>query len=213
MLIASSQISHIKRRRLPYDAKVQYLTSTSGSYINTGIYSAEITKVECRIRYNSFIGAYKPFFGAYRDEQYDSLRVISQGSSNNYVYVTANRRVNGSMSVALSIGAWHDVSIDCANNQCTVDGTTASSSTPHGTAFSAPLTIFGLNGVGGVSNISAGVMLASFVIFTSSGCVRSLEPVKFTNGSGVLEGALYDSVTRQLFRNAGTGSLVIGPDK
>ena len=38
-------------------------------------------------------------------------------------------------------------------------------------------------------------------------------PVRFTNESSQSEGAMYDRVSGQLFRNAGTGSFVIGPDK
>lgn len=37
-------------------------------------------------------------------------------------------------------------------------------------------------------------------------------PVRFTNENGVSEGAMYDKVSKQLFRNKGTGSFVIGPD-
>ena len=42
--------------------------------------------------------------------------------------------------------------------------------------------------------------------------VRDFIPVRFTNSDGVQEGAMYDRVSRQLFRNAGTGSFIIGPD-
>ena len=38
-------------------------------------------------------------------------------------------------------------------------------------------------------------------------------PVRFTNELGETEGAMYDRVSGQLFRNAGTGAFVIGPDK
>ncbi len=38
-------------------------------------------------------------------------------------------------------------------------------------------------------------------------------PIRFANEQGVSEGAMYDRVTRQLFRNRGTGAFVIGPDK
>lgn len=37
--------------------------------------------------------------------------------------------------------------------------------------------------------------------------------VRFTNEQGVSEGAMYDRVSGQLFRNAGTGAFTIGPDK
>ena len=43
--------------------------------------------------------------------------------------------------------------------------------------------------------------------------VRDFIPVRFTNSLGVSEGAMYDRVSGQLFRNAGTGAFVIGPDK
>ena len=38
-------------------------------------------------------------------------------------------------------------------------------------------------------------------------------PVRFTNESGGSEGAMYDRVSGQLFRNQGTGAFIIGPDK
>ena len=38
-------------------------------------------------------------------------------------------------------------------------------------------------------------------------------PVRFTNENGVSEGAMYDRVSGNLFRNAGTSSFIIGPDK
>lgn len=40
-----------------------------------------------------------------------------------------------------------------------------------------------------------------------------LIPVRFTNERGESEGAMYDKVSGKLFRNAGTGSFIIGPDK
>ena len=43
--------------------------------------------------------------------------------------------------------------------------------------------------------------------------VRDFIPVRFTNENGVSEGAMYDKVSDQLYRNAGTGAFVIGPDK
>ena len=43
--------------------------------------------------------------------------------------------------------------------------------------------------------------------------VRNFIPVRFTNEFGQTEGAMYDRVSGQLFRNQGTGSFVIGPVK
>lgn len=43
--------------------------------------------------------------------------------------------------------------------------------------------------------------------------VIDLIPVRFRNESGLKEGALYDRISGKLFRNSGTGSFIIGPDK
>ena len=59
--------------------------------------------------------------------------------------------------------------------------------------------------------------------FSSYNCVRifnfsikgrcSMIPVRFTNENAETEGALYDRISGQLFRNQGTGALILGPDK
>ena len=46
----------------------------------------------------------------------------------------------------------------------------------------------------------------------NSNLVRDFIPVRFTNESGEQEGAMWDRVTKQLFRNAGTGAFTFGPD-
>ena len=43
--------------------------------------------------------------------------------------------------------------------------------------------------------------------------VRNFQPVRFTNGLGQSEGAMYDRVSGQLFRNSGTGAFNYGNDK
>lgn len=55
----------------------------------------------------------------------------------------------------------------------------------------------------------------SFSLSTQNGIddVIDLTPVRFTNDRGETEGAMYDRVSKQLFRNSGTGAFVIGPDK
>lgn len=43
--------------------------------------------------------------------------------------------------------------------------------------------------------------------------IQECVPVRFTNENNQTEGAMYDKVTKQLFRNQGTGSFIVGPDK
>lgn len=54
----------------------------------------------------------------------------------------------------------------------------------------------------------------SHVLVSEGGnIVRDFIPVRFMNENGQQEGAMYDKVSKQLFRNKGTGSFTIGPDK
>ena len=51
-----------------------------------------------------------------------------------------------------------------------------------------------------------------FKMWDSDILVGDFIPVRFTNEQEVSEGAMYDKVSKQLFRNQGTGTFVIGPD-
>ena len=56
--------------------------------------------------------------------------------------------------------------------------------------------------------------LYRLTIYTDGGEIgQDLIPVRFTNEFGLTEGAMYDRVSKTLFRNAGSGYFVIGPDK
>ena len=48
---------------------------------------------------------------------------------------------------------------------------------------------------------------------SNDGIIFDFIPVRFTNEFDEPEGALYDRVSNALFRNQGTGSFLIGPDK
>lgn len=55
--------------------------------------------------------------------------------------------------------------------------------------------------------------LVEVVFMVDNAILGSFIPVRFTNEDGVSEGAMYDKVSGQLYRNAGTGAFIIGPDK
>ena len=57
-----------------------------------------------------------------------------------------------------------------------------------------------------------GARCKSLYIGTSQGALFDGIAVRFVNELGNDEGALFDKVSRQLFRNNGSGSLEIGPD-
>lgn len=63
------------------------------------------------------------------------------------------------------------------------------------------------------NNSLAKTRLIEVVFSVDNTILGSFIPVRFTNEDGVSEGAMYDKVSGRLYRNAGTGAFVIGPDK
>ena len=63
------------------------------------------------------------------------------------------------------------------------------------------------------NNSLAKTRLIEVVFSVDNTILGSFIPVRFTNEDGVSEGAMYDKVSGQLYRNAGTGAFIIGPDK
>ena len=63
------------------------------------------------------------------------------------------------------------------------------------------------------NNSLAKTRLIEVVFSVDNAILGSFIPVRFTNEDGVSEGAMYDKVSGQLYRNAGTGAFIIGPDK
>lgn len=58
------------------------------------------------------------------------------------------------------------------------------------------------------------VKCRSFSVYDSNNVkLRDFIPVRFTNELGEVEGAMYDKVSKQLFRNQGTGKFIVGADK
>lgn len=193
---------------LPYDAEVEYLESTGTQYIEVGAIVG-VTAVESRLSAASIpdSGCYKAFGVGYNVNFGDDAGVNNVGwcSSTNVPFVAdefvllrydANRRyVNGT-----NIGG---------NGLAFLNGAAAGKM----------LFLFcGSSGTRAYITSSGNYMawrgkIASYTVVGGNGNLRDLIPVCFTNEQGVSEGAMYDRVSGQLFRNAGTGAFTIGPDK
>ena len=63
------------------------------------------------------------------------------------------------------------------------------------------------------NNSLAKTRLIEVVFSVDNTILGSFIPVRFTNEDGVSEGAMYDKVSGKLYRNAGTGAFIIGPNK
>lgn len=85
-----------------------------------------------------------------------------------------------------------------------INGSSYSRTVVNGNANQNNIRLFG--------NLSQQV--SQFTLYDLNGvALIDLIPVRFLNENGQQEGAMYDKVSKQLFRNKGTGSFTIGPDK
>ena len=109
---------------------------------------------------------------------------------------------------------WHDVIID---------------STPYARYVAIDGNVVYSNSYGGDVAVGSSIVLYANYSHTSFGLSRissfsikdtgtnklliDLVPVRFTNEQNQSEGAMYERVSGQLFRNAGTGAFIYGTDK
>lgn len=113
--------------------------------------------------------------------------------------------VNGTQEITPS-GGVADVSALFTTNNTSLMGVVRYA---HATYTSGKLTDRAINAFIGNSPKK----ITDFTIEKNNEILIALKAVRFTNEDGVSEGAMYDKVSGQLFRNAGTGAFIIGPDK
>ena len=192
---------------LPYDAEVEYLESTGTQWIDTGYAPATdvvtvSAKYEFTANYNGATvwGANLPTDRNWMANQY----------SNSWWFGVTSGQFSSSQGAFL-----HDVSWNINNG--TVSGhvnSTSYSGTYSGSVVSGySVYLFGCNSGGSAQRVGySQLKLYSFTLSDNGVLVRDMIPVRFTNEQNQSEGAMYDRVSGALFRNAGTGSFVIGPE-
>lgn len=201
---------------LPYDAEVEYIeNNNTESFIDTKIFPSLDFRVDAKMRMTSvryggvLLGGRSP----------------ANGSGRFFVYAfngTYNTRFSlGDNEVFIEnsgdIGLDHVFVFNDPSHNVYIDGELKGrDSSP---AFSETYTIlmFATSSYGGTygANYFANgrIYYAKFTNNVSGVVLADFYPVRFTNDNGVSEGAMYDRVSGQLFRNKGTGAFVIGPDK
>ena len=190
---------------LPYDAEVEYLQSSGGQWIDSGIVPNINTGIECTIEWVTISNHNS-------DDKYVFGMRQSTGNTRFWVGV-ANKMLRG------AVGGFEssNVSISANDKKVLTFNLNGNSRATWGgeyydftaTSFSASYNayIFAVNNRGSASyNVSA--KLYSFKIYNGLTLVRDYIPVRVGQ-----VGYLYDKVSRTLFANAGTGSFILGPDK
>ena len=197
-------------KALPYDAEVEYLESTGTQYIDTEVPmdSSQIIDLtfslvgDTRIKYETFCGA------NWNDTASGNLRFsyIRQKSSEGLMMA------DGFFKLASNVIPWESGIIykcHAENNNSSIELNDGRRYDLTSGPISEPNTIylFATNNRG-TASYSAKARVFSYRVLQSGVLVRDFIPVRVGT-----EGAMYDRVSGQLFRNQGTGAFLIGPDR
>ena len=182
--------------------ELEYIQSSNGTYILTGIYPTNETRIVADMQLPTAPSSHIGFFGSR----------TAYNSSDQYVLGVTGAKVfrtdfaSNQATFASSVVCTARSSIDKNGPACTINGTTVNNTSNTFTG-KYELILFGINTAGTVGN--HGVMtLWSFKIYESETLIRDFVPCK--NASGVI--GLYDTVGRQFYDNAGTGTFTAGPE-
>ena len=204
---------------LPYDAEVEWIESTSmKEFIDSGIVGTsgiEVTS-KCTLLYMTV--NYSAMWGSRARSKVNDFQVYyNNPSAGGTPYSIVLRTGSGQKEISASSlgieGSLIDKTLDITARSGTiiVNGITFSTplfnfTTPHSICLFCEYT----NGAYG--NFGR-FRYRSWSAKYDGVFVSDLISVRFTNENGVSEGAMYDRVSGQIYRNAGTGAFIIGPDK
>lgn len=193
--------------KLPYDAEVQYLQSMGTQYIDTGRPIPADFWFDATIDITGTNNAYKSILGA---------RISSGNRDYQFSF-----SFNGNLFLARygTITSQYAETLQTGMTRIRVEGggkLYINESFVKQLGVNSPsylnMYIFALNENGAVSQLAQYIRLYSLK-YGGTNEAHDLIPVRFTNEQSVSEGAMYDRVSGELFRNAGSGAFLYGPDK
>lgn len=198
------------KKRLPYDAEVEYLQSSGTQWINTGVVPNTATGCSIRFgRYASSVTTYVPIGS--RTSGGNDRWWINPNSTANGLAVFFGRGAAYQQNWPHALDTMYTATMNFQGNGLFTFN--AQSVRAQGSLTGAcPIWLFGANVSGSLSLSPSGIRIAYSKLTQGSVIVRDYIPVRVGSGSSAV-GYMYDKVSGTLFGNAGTGSFTIGPDK
>ena len=193
---------------LPYDAEIQYIQSTGSQYIDTGFRPDADTSVKMKVLFPQQSAEIALFDARNGPAEWTtSYGLINFTNSSNIVQMRYGGRKT--MRAALPCEVEYEIYMD--KNELYIDGVYVNKSTTTTAQTTPNLVLFAMSRY--YNNqivINAGKPLRVYwcKIYDNGVLVRDFIPVRIEQ-----VGALYDSVTQQIFYKGGSGNFTLGPDK
>lgn len=193
-------------KRLPYDAEVEFLESTGGQYINTGVLaSAALNDAQIDITYSSSSTSGDLYIFGGGATFNTAIQCVINSSSNYFQPSWGQSLAIANGYAANAVATLRMTYNDYALTFGTTTRTGAFTATSR-TFDDRAIYLFRGNRTSGGINTKP-VRIYAFKISRNGIPILDLIPVR----KGAV-GYLYDRVSGKLFGNAGTGDFVLGPD-
>ena len=188
-----------------YDYEVEYLESSGGQYIDTGIVPDFNTTLKATYEFCSLISSGNDMLAGVRTTSAQGTRyypIALDGTLLKERYVLSKTTCKKEY-LAL---ARHEIVFNDENHKVFVDNVELGSFSTDFTESTRTCWLFGGNSEGNSHWFAAG-RIYECQILTNNVLARSFKPVVDGNG----EACMFDEVEQKLYRNGGTGSFTAGP--
>lgn len=198
---------------LPYDAEVEWIKTepNGGQCILTGV-DLDVSdgfETRAKVSYDSDLSEDNVFLGTN-----GNYALYLNTGRKNYPCVRVGSVWRFGQTISAGFHTYETIIKGASECYMQMDGADLQPSTIGSNSLGnkGELGIFFNRGVG-ARFYSKGCSCGFLFMKVGEMIARDFIAVRFTNESGVREGAMYDRVSGELFRNAGTGAFIIGPDK
>ena len=186
----------------PYDAEVEWLEGTGTQLVSTRL--SVRSSLACDATYVRMTTMQAALFGGSDGSNNNAMKYYATPSSNDNAWRFNSTSMVGPFDNYKAVNTVHTDKTGITLNNVKYDMPVSDFTSD------TPVYLFGVVTRGYFQYFFGRVM--SFRVKDGRTLILDLTPVRFTNENGVSEGAMFDRVSGQLFRNSGTGAFIIGPD-
>ena len=196
---------------LPYDSGVEYLESTGTQWIATGLRGKQGYDFFYRVNFTNLSSSVATGIGGeFENGMSCYIGLVRINFTLAYHYKDTRSPIVVKQNVQSGVDYDIHAHLYPEDQYFVVDGVKSSVGRIAGNFTSnLYMRLFCINSV---SPVYSFLRLSYCSIYDNGELVRDFRPVRFTNEYGEPEGAMYDGVSGGLFRNAGSGAFIIGPD-
>lgn len=213
MLVAARESFAVaSRRRLPYDAEVEYLQSTGSQYLNSGLRNTPVRRWELDFASTKRPGeTFQSLIGVQGGGGIYRVSCIIIGANTSARFTLANiseysiRDVDIAFTSVDAANDRHVYAVDSQTYSASVDSATVRGQAVSNLVSTLPVYILARNTDGALTNLASG-RLYGMRVLDSGMLVRDYIPVRVGT-----TGELYDRITGTFATRVGT--FIVGPDK